>query len=123
MDVQVESILNKIAQDSKNIVAIASFFGVIAGAIITVFGSFALQYFKDRYVLKRECIQKKILKKMLEDNRFPDKWRDIDTLSAVIGENEEKTKQLLIEIDARGSERIKKMWGLIKNHPIENISH
>lgn len=54
---------------------------------------------------------------MLDDMRFPQKWRNISTLSSVIGANEEETKRLLIKAKARGSEKSDGKWGLIKNHP------
>jgi hypothetical protein len=56
---------------------------------------------------------------MLEDDRFTDHWRKLDTLSHVIGANEETTKRLLIELGARGSEDQQELWGLIKHHPFE----
>lgn len=56
---------------------------------------------------------------MLEDNRFPDRWRKLDTLMHVIGANEETTKRLLLEIGARGSEDKQEHWGLIKYHPFQ----
>jgi hypothetical protein len=54
---------------------------------------------------------------MLEDERFEGRWRELETLMHVIGADAETTKRLLIEIDARGSEDRKDLWGLIKYHP------
>jgi hypothetical protein len=59
----------------------------------------------------------KMLKEMLDDNRFPEKWRNLSTLSAVIGADETETKRLLFKAEARGSEKADGKWGLIKNHP------
>ena len=56
---------------------------------------------------------------MLEDDRFTDHWRKLDTLMHVIGANEETTKRLLLDIGARGSEDKQELWGLIKFHPFE----
>lgn len=35
----------------------------------------------------------------------------------VIGADESTTKQLLLEIGARGSEDKQELWGMIKHHP------
>jgi hypothetical protein len=53
--------------------------------------------------------------------RFTNNWRNISTLSRVVGADEETTKKLLIEIGARGSELDDKLWGLIKYHPLDKI--
>jgi hypothetical protein len=60
---------------------------------------------------------------MLESKRFKNKWRKLETLSRVIGADEETTKRLLIEIGARGSETDKDVWGLMKYHPLEKIEN
>jgi len=58
---------------------------------------------------------------MLDDNRFPEKGRNISTLSSVIGADIEETKRLLIEVGARGSEKNDGKWGFIKNHLFREI--
>jgi hypothetical protein len=52
--------------------------------------------------------------KMLEDNRFPDHWRKLDTLMHVIGANEETTKRLLIEL-GHADRRISRNFGVWSN--------
>ena len=59
---------------------------------------------------------------MLEDERFPEQWRKLSTLSSVIGSNNETTKRLLIEVEARGSESNNELWGLIKHHPLDQTA-
>lgn len=54
---------------------------------------------------------------MLNDDRFPEHWRRMSTLSRVIGASEQTTKRLLIEVGARGSEKDDALWGLIAHHP------
>lgn len=54
---------------------------------------------------------------MLDDARFPEKWRNLSTLSAVAGTSADETKRLLIKAKARGSEKADGKWGLIGNHP------
>ena len=58
-----------------------------------------------------------MLKEMLEDDRFEEKWRNLSTMSAIIGTEEAETKRLMIQAGARGSEKADGKWGLIKNHP------
>jgi hypothetical protein len=121
METQVEQLLKEVLSDAKFFAAFAAFTGVIAGSIITIIGNVFLHFLKERPVLKKEKTQKNILHQMLDDNRYPDKWRRIEVLSAVIGENEEKTKQLLIDVAARGYEKDGELWGLIKNHPLDKM--
>jgi hypothetical protein len=39
----------------------------------------------------------------------------------VIGADEETTKRLLIEVGARRSENDDGLWGLIENHPFDQV--
>ncbi len=52
-----------------------------------------------------------MLKEMLDDDRFPEKWRHLSVLSAVIGTPDEETKRLLFLAGARGSEKAKMAVG------------
>ena len=63
-----------------------------------------------------------MLIKLLEDERFPEQWRKLSTLSSVIGSNNETTKRLLIEVEARGSESNNELWGLTKYHPLDQTA-
>jgi len=121
MDPEFKLLVEKILEDSKYFAAVAAVFGVIIGSILTVIGNVVLHYLKELPAKQVEKAQKKILVEMLEDGRFVDKWRSIETLSSVIGESEEKTKSLLIQVKARGSENKKNVWGLIKYHPFNQI--
>jgi hypothetical protein len=69
---------------------------------------FALMFVKD---VRRTRLQKKILRTMLRGNPKR-RWRYIDTLSHRIGESEETTERLLVEIGARPDERGKPIWTL-----------
>ena len=93
--------------------------GVAVGSGLTVLGNIVMHCLKERSLAKKDKPRKELLKKMLEDNRFTDRWRKLDTLMHVIGANEETTKRLLLEIGARGSEDQQELWGLIKFHPFE----
>jgi hypothetical protein len=93
--------------------------GVVVGSVLTVLGNIVMHCLKERSLAKKDKPRKQLLIKMLEDDRFADHWRKLDTLSHVIGANEETTKRLLIELGARGSEDQQELWGLIKHHPFE----
>ena len=93
--------------------------GAVVGSILTILANVVMQCLKERSIAKKDRPRKQLLKEMLEDNRFTDHWRNVDTLMHVIGANEETTKRLLLEIGARGSEDKQELWGLIKYHPFE----
>ena len=72
-------------------------------------------YLKNRRPDKLDDGRKKVLRQMLEDQRF--QWREIATLAHVTGADFDTTKRLLLEIDARASENGNDVWGLISRHP------
>lgn len=111
----------KVAADTSFWIAVVGFFGVIIGAFITVAGNFLLHWFQDRPRRKLDKKRKKYLETMLRDSRFKDHWRKITTLSRVVGADEETTKRLLIELNARGSEKDDGLWSLLEYHPLEKI--
>lgn len=114
-------IANKVAQqvvsDTKFWIALIGIIGGIVGSLLTLAGNVLIHWLKNRPQKILDEDRKKLLKKMLEDERFPEKKRNLSTLSAVIGASEEETKRLLIEVKARGSENNDGKWGLIKNFP------
>lgn len=63
---------------------------------------------------------KKLLKSLLEDDRFG--WRTIDTLANVVGTDESTVRRLLLEIGARGSMKDGRLWGLVSRYPITKDS-
>jgi hypothetical protein len=56
-----------------------------------------------------------LLKSMLEGEH---RWRDIGTLANVIGLDVTTTKEYLILLGARGSQKDGKMWGLLSRNPL-----
>ena len=91
--------------------------GGIVGGVLTISGNLLLLWLRERPIRHLDSKRTKMLVQMLNDKRFPKQWRDLATLSAVIGADERNTKRLLIEAGARGSEVGDGKWGLIKNHP------
>jgi hypothetical protein len=92
--------------------------GVIVGSILTIFGNIVKHWLEQRSEYIRNEPRRKLLKRMLKDDRFPERWRSLDTLMHVVGADTETTKRLLLEIGARASEDKQDLWGLIKYHPL-----
>ncbi|WP_444932010.1 hypothetical protein ACJJIF_09685 [Microbulbifer sp. SSSA002] len=111
-------IANKIISDSKFWIALIGLFTAITSALLTFLGNFILYKLKEGPQKKLENKRIDLLKKMLNDERYEEKWRSLSVLSAVIGASEEETKRLLFIAGARGSEKADGKWGLIKNHPL-----
>ncbi len=113
----VKTISDKMISDTQFCMAFTGLIGVVIDAVLTAFGNIVLHRLKEKAQRELDNQRIKILKEMLDDNRFPEKWRNLATLSAVIGASEVETKRLLIKTQARGSEKADGKWGLIKNHP------
>ena len=111
-------IAKKVIADTSFWVGVVGFAGVVLGAAITVIGNVVLHKIQDGPRRKLDDSRKELLKQMLKDSRFPQGWRKLSTLSRVVGADDETTKRLLFEIDARGSEKDDSMWGLIERHPL-----
>ncbi|MBT8439572.1 MAG: hypothetical protein KJO91_07570 [Gammaproteobacteria bacterium] len=112
-----KTVSEQVVKDTQFWIAMVGLIGGVIGALLTLLGNFALHWFKELPQRKFDKQRINILKEMLNDNRFPEKWRNLSTMSAVIGASEEETKRLLIKAKARGSEKADGKWGLIKNHP------
>ncbi|MFU2508369.1 hypothetical protein [Pseudoalteromonas sp. ASV78] len=112
----------KVVSDTKFWIAIIGLVGAIIGALLTILGNVILHKLKEKP--QKEFDEKRIemLKSMLDDNRFPNQWRNLSTLAAVIGTDENETKRLLFKAGARGSEKADGKWGLVKNHPLPGPS-
>lgn len=119
MDELANQIAQKVVADTKYFTAIIGLIGVVIGSLLTIIGNIFLHILKQRAEESKYIPHKKLLKEMLEDDRFPDKWRKLDTLMHVIGANEETAKRLLLEVGARASEDGQTLWGLKKFHPFK----
>lgn len=115
------AIAAKVAADTSFWVAIVGLVGVILGALIAAVGNVVLHWIQARPRKKLDKVRKALLKQMLDDEKHPGKWRKIETLSRVIGADEESTKCLLMELGARGSEKDDGLWGLIEHHPLGEV--
>jgi hypothetical protein len=110
-------IATKVVSDTKFWIALIGLAGAVIGSLLTIGGNLLLHWLREKPQNDLDKNRIAMLKTMLDDDRFPEKWRKLSTLSAVIGANEEDTKRLLFKAGARGSEKADGKWGLIKNHP------
>lgn len=118
-DHEISQIAIKVANDTKFWTGLIGVIGAVVGSVLTIFGNFTVERFKERRQKKVDDAREKILKTMLEDHAF--EWRKLSTLAAVVGCNEETAKNHLIAIGARGSEKNDGTWGLITRHPLSEI--
>lgn len=116
---EISLLAAKIVGDTKFWIALVGVIGAIAGSLLTLVGSFALEWLKRKPQRDIDYARQKLLLQMLSDKAF--QWRNISTLAAVIGCDEEQTKHHLIAIGARGSEKTDGKWGLISRHPLSDI--
>ena len=111
------SIAQKVVADTKFWIAIIGLVGALIGSFLTILGNVFLHWLKNKHQSDFDRQRITVLEEMLDDDRFPEKWRNLSTMAAVIGADESDTKRLLIKAKARGSEKADDKWGLIKNHP------
>lgn len=93
----------------------AGVIGAAIGALGTIGGSWLSYNLQNRRAENLAEKRKNRLRIMLSGNKYT--WRGIDTLAASIGADEETTKALLIEIDARASFTNSKTWALESRAP------
>ena len=98
------------------VIAFIGVIGAVIGSVATISGNILMHWFKERSEAKKDKPRKELLKKMLDHPTHT--WRNLDTLMNVIGASEEKTKTLLLEMGARGSEDGKTLWGLVSKNPL-----
>lgn len=102
------------------IIALIGVAGAVIGSIATMAGSIGLHCLKERAVAKRDEPRKKLLLQMLRDPQHS--WRKLETLSHVIGADEETTKRLLLSIGARASKDGQALWSLTERNPLRSVS-
>jgi len=97
-------------------IALIGVAGAVVGSIATLAGNFLIFWLKERSESKKEKPARDLLTEMLSHKEFT--WRKLETLMHVIGANEEKTKRLLLEVDARASEDGQSLWALKSRAPL-----
>lgn len=96
------------------LVALVAFASSVTGAAIAAASQLLQFHLSEKARSKGDDARKGVLLKMLDC----DGWRKLDTLTHVIGADEETTKRLLIEVGARASETGKPIWALIARKPL-----
>jgi hypothetical protein len=105
--------------------AVAGLIGGVIGGSLGVLGTTVSAYYgprqleqwrQDRHDKPRE----QLLKRMLEDNRFPD-GRSLERLMIVTGTEPDECRRLLIQVGARGVifQGGKEGWALIERKPLD----
>lgn len=79
--VLANQIAQKVVADTGFWVAIIGLIGAVIGSVLTLAGNLLVHWFQDRPRRTLDNGRKVLLKTMLEDNRFPDRWRHLSTLS------------------------------------------
>src|SRR5690606_523685 len=95
----------------------AGIIGVLVGGAVTVAGQWLKHQWATQDSPARDQKRKALLTQML-NNPGPEGWRDMKTLSGVIGASRDETARLLIEIGARSSETGAGVWAFIKDKPL-----
>lgn len=94
-------------------------YGALVGGLIAILvgaaSTLLTHHLQNGRSSKLDEKRKELLKRMLSGER---NWRKLTTLSHVIGADEDTTKRLLLEIDARASEGGENIWGLISRNPL-----
>jgi hypothetical protein len=94
--------------------------GVTIGSGVTLVGQWIKHRWETKAARDRDEKRKALLRQML-DNPGPKGWRRMEAMSGVIGADREETARLLIEIDARSSEKAadgNDVWAYIKKKPL-----
>jgi hypothetical protein len=93
---------------------IAAVLGALIGVLSAPLSTWFSEYWRDRRSDKIDSLRRARLRKLL--TRFT--WRKIEYLSEAIGATDEKTTQLLLEIDARKSlTKGSTYWALVSKAP------
>ncbi len=94
---------------------IAVLIGAVVGAVASLATVFLTHWLAKRREYRLDDKRKERLTLLLRGEKY--KWRSIETLSSAVGADIIKTKELLIEIDARQSLSNNSSWGLISRNP------
>ena len=94
----------------------------IIGVAVGSIGQFSIDHFRHKRETKAQRVlddrRKELLKVALENPPPDSEWRELKTLSRIIGADYKTTTRLLIEIGARGSEKENEVWALLSEKPL-----
>lgn len=98
----------------------------IVGVAVGAVGQFIIEHFRYKRETKAQRDlddrRKVLLKAELENPPPGTEWRELTTLSRIIGADFATTTRLLIELGARGSEGEKDVWALLTKKPLRGLS-
>ncbi len=97
-------------------VALVGLIGVITG----ILGQGVIEWLRGCPKRKLDKQRESLLQCLLKDTKKHE-WRDLETLSKVIGADQAETTRLLIKIGARGSTGEKNVWALIEKKPLDSL--
>jgi hypothetical protein len=98
------------------VIALIGVAGAAIGSVATIAVQWLSHFLQERAAAKKDKPRKDLLLKMLRSPK--NHWRKLETLTHVIGTDEETTKRLLLEVGARASEDGQALWGLIERNPL-----
>lgn len=95
---------------------------VVAGAALGILGTLGAtwltHHLNGRKQVRIDKARKVLLQKTLK-GAAKTGWMSIETLAHIVGADQDATRALLIEIDARGSMKTdREMWSLISRNPL-----
>lgn len=94
----------------------------MAGVVVGAVGQFIIEHLRHKRETKaqRELDDKRkaLLQQALENPPAGKEWRELTTLSRIIGADLATTTRLLIELGARGSEGEHDVWALLSTKPL-----
>ena len=96
--------------------AIWGFLGSVIGTFATLLGFFVQDAVAEYRANRRDAPRRKMIRQMLENPAH--EWRDIETISRVIGTDRAEAARLLIAEGARGSEKGNDAWALVSRKPL-----
>jgi len=96
--------------------AVWGFVGSMLGAVATLAGFLVQDAVAERRAARRDAPRRIMIRQMLENPAH--EWRELETISRVIGTDRAETTRLLIAEGARGSEDERDVWALVSRKPL-----
>ena len=96
--------------------AIWGFLGSMIGAAAALVGFIVQDAIAERRAKRRDAPRRKMIRQMLENPAY--EWRELETISRVIGTDRAEATRLLIAEGARGSEDGNDVWALVSRKPL-----
>lgn len=97
----------------------AALLGALIGGMATLGGTLLNAHLNRARPDPADVAAKALLQQMLEVKKLH--WRTLHTMANVVGLPDERTRELLLEIGARGSENNADLWGLISRNPLPPV--